>query len=229
MTSAVTVISSMATRQILSELVASYRTSDRLVEIESVGGVDAARRVRAGERFDVIVLAADAMTALCGTGDVIGDSVRVFARSPTAVAVPAGVPHPAHCDEAAIRTLVGGGVRIGLSTGPSGKNVSHMLQAWGVLAPLKSRIVQAPAGVPVARLLASGDADVGFQQLSELLGEPGIEIVGTLPPSLQPMTIFCCGIGRHAADTALAKDLIDAFVSSDAAAAKRRGGMEPAA
>ncbi len=229
MAAIVTVISSMATRQILTELAASFSTAGRTIRIESVGGIDAARRVRAGESYDVVVLASDAMTALVDGGHVIGESVRVFACSPTAMAVPAGVPHSTQCDEAAIRGLVMDEKRIGLSTGPSGRSMARLLQSWDAVSSRKSRIVTAPPGVSVARLLAGAEADVGFQQLSELLNEPGIEIVGTLPHSLQPLTVFACGSLNGTADIASAQDLIDALVSDAAAAAKRRGGMEPGA
>jgi molybdate transport system substrate-binding protein len=225
----ITVISSMATRQILNALAASQSQNGCSVHVVSIGGVDAARRIRNGEAFDIVVLAADAMQALADEGHIVHDSMREFARSPTAVAVRAGAPRPAMCDEATIRALISGQQRIGLSTGPSGKSVAQLLQGWKGLPPLTSRIVQAPPGVPVARLIANGEADVGFQQLSELLGEPGIEIVGALPESLQPMTAFFCSLGRRVGDITAAAAVIAAFTSEDASAAKRQGGMEPGA
>jgi molybdate transport system substrate-binding protein len=176
-----------------------------------------------------VVLATDALQALTAEGYVIPETVRIFARSPTAIAVPAGAPRPPYLDEAAIKALVSDAKRIALSTGPSGKSIAQLLQRWDVAENSKRQIVLAPPGVPVARLLARGDADVGFQQLSELLGEPGIEIIGTVPPSLQPMTIFSCGIGRNAADVTAAQNFLVAFMSTDAAAVTiKRGGMEPA-
>ena len=222
----ITVISSMATRQILNELIVADTQTGRSVKLVSVGGVDAARRLRAGEVFDLVVLASGALEALSDDGYVIGDSIRTFARSPTAVALPAGVPRPARCDETAIRDLVSNAKRIGISTGPSGVSIERLLRDWGV-PDLERRIVRAAPGVPVARMRASGEADIGFQQLSELLGEPGIEIVGAMPISLQPTTIFSCGIGRGIADAAATRDFIRFLVSDDAAAAKRRNGMEP--
>jgi molybdate transport system substrate-binding protein len=225
----VSVISSMATKQILNELAALCNDAGRPVCVDSVGGVDAARRIRNGETFDVVVLAADAIQTLSNEGFLTPDSIEIFARSPTALALPAGVPLPAQCDEATVRALVSGAKRIGLSTGPSGKNIAQLLQAWDATEQLHSRIVLAPPGVPVARLISSGAADVGFQQLSELLGEPGIQIAGTLPPSLQPMTVFTCAIARNTANVASASAVIATFVSVTAAAIKRRGGMEPAA
>ena len=70
-------------------------------------------------------------------------------------------------------------------------------------------------------LLSNGDADVGFQQLSELMGQPGIEIVGTVSETLLPMTVFACGIGSRAADSIGAKALLNALVLLATAATKR--------
>ena len=228
MTKPITIISSMATQQILQELTLDYsKKTGQSVEVQSVGGIDAARRIHAGEVFDLIVLASDAIKALSDDGFVISDSIREFARSPTAMAVPAGAPHPATCDEAAIKSLVSSVQHIGVSTGPSGTNIAKLLTSWGLFDKSDRRIVQAPPGVPVARLLLNGDADVGFQQLSELLGQPGIEIVGTVPVDLQPMTIFTCCIGRRAAGGIGARSLLSALLSGDTAATKRKNGMEP--
>ena len=226
----ITVISSMATRQILNELIAADTQTGRSVNLVSVGGVDAANRLRAGEVFDLVVLASGALEALSDEGYVEGyvlrDSIRTFARSPTAMAVPADIPRPARCDEAAIRVMVSNAKHIGISTGPSGTSIERLLRDWGV-PDLEHRIVRALPGIPVARMLASGEADIGFQQLSELLGEPGIAIVGAIPTNLQPMTIFASGIGRATADAAAARDFMRFLVSDDATAAKRRNGMEP--
>ena len=103
-----------------------------------------------------------------------------------------------------------------------------MLRDWGVYETTKSRIVQAPPGVPVSHLLNSGEVDVGFQQLSELQGGSGIEIVGTLPESLQPMTLFAVGIMHRASDSGGAQALVRFLLSDETNDTKRRNGMEPA-
>ena len=114
-------ISSMATRQVLAELADAWqRRSGEIVAIESVGGVDAARRVQAGEPFDVVFLAADAIDKLAAAGRVVpGSKVDLF-RSPVAVAVRAGSVHPDIASEAALRQAVLEAPSIGYSTGPSG-------------------------------------------------------------------------------------------------------------
>ena len=218
----------MATRQILAELATTYtKATGRHVVVDSVGGVDAAKRIRAGAAYDLAILASDALTHLADDGLVVRDSLRVFAVSSTAVAVPSGAVKPATCDEATIKDLLGRARAVGLSSGPSGTHVRAMLDAWNANAAKAPHIVQSAPGVPVARLLASGDVDVGFQQLSELLGEPGIDIVGVVPEALVPITTFTVGMCRSAADVAQTHALIAFLLSAEAMPIKRRFGMEP--
>jgi molybdate transport system substrate-binding protein len=222
-------ISSMATRQILAELANAYAASTaEKVAIESVGGVDAAKRIRAGEAFDFAVLASDALGELERDGCIVPGSILGFAQSPMAMAIRAGATHPATLDEAAVRAAMLAVRAIGISTGPSGSHVVKLVRDWGLEDALSNRIVQAQPGVPVARLLASGEVDLGFQQLSELLDAPGIEIVGALPQAIQPMTIFAAGICEAAANAAAARAFIAYLASDQSTEAKRRHGMAPA-
>lgn len=227
MTARMSVISSMATRQVLAEVAPAFGLAAGCkVDVVSVGGVEAARRIRAGEAFDVVVLAGDALRRLAEDGHVRVDSLRDVALSPTALAVRAGGRRPASMDAAAIRAFVTAAASVGVSTGPSGGAVRKLLATWtGESA--EQRIVEAPTGVPVARLIADGTAEIGFQQLSEMLGEPGIDIVGAMPVELQPMTVFSGAIGR----AATAGDRAAKFLGyvRTATAALRRQGMEPVA
>jgi molybdate transport system substrate-binding protein len=221
-------ISSMATRQILAELAESYAMSTaEKVAIESVGGVDAAKRIRAGEAFDFAVLASDALHQLEGDGCIVRGSILGFAQSPMAMAVRIGAKRAATLDAAAVRAAMLEARAIGISTGPSGAHVLELVRDWGLEQELSKRIVQARPGLPVAALLARGEADLGFQQLSELLDAPGIEIVGVLPEAIQPMTIFAAGICRAAANATLARAFIEFLASDQSAEAKRRHGMVP--
>ena len=102
----ITGISSMATRQVLAELAQAFQQrSGCEVAIESVGGVDAAKRVQAGERFDVVILASDAVDRLIASGRVVGERVDLV-RSPVAIAVRAGGPRPDVSSERAVRQAV---------------------------------------------------------------------------------------------------------------------------
>ena len=220
-------ISSMATRALLAELATAYaaRSGGAAVAFESVGGVDAAKRVAAGETFDVVVLASDAIDKLIAAGAVNGGRVDLV-RSPVALAVPAGAARPDIGDEAAVRAAVLAAKTIGYSTGPSGTFLMSLFERWGIADEVRARTVQAPAGVPVGSLVARGDVALGFQQYSELKGLPGIDVLGLLPPAIANITTFSGAVCRAAAQPEAAAALLAYLVSSDTVAVKRRHGME---
>jgi molybdate transport system substrate-binding protein len=228
-TSPLTGISSMATRALLGTLAgACAAQGGPAVTFESVGGVDAARRVAAGERFDVVVLASDAIGKLAEAGHVDAASVTPLVRSGVAVAVRSGAPVPDLSDEAAAKAAVLAAPRIGYSTGPSGTALLKLFERWGVADTLRGRLVQARPGIPVARLVADGEVELGFQQLSELLDVPGITIAGDLPVAIQITTVFTAAVCSTAAQPEAARALI-AFLASPATAdTKRRHGMDAA-
>lgn len=219
-------ISSMATRQLLAELTAAYtRASGREVALEAVGGVDAARRVAAGEAFDAVVLAADAIDKLVAGGAVVAGSRVDIVRSPVALAVRAGAPRPDISTLEALTNALRTGGRIGYSTGPSGSYLVQLCARLGI--ETKDRLVQASPGVPVASLVARGECELGFQQLSELVGHEGVEVIGLLPPGAEHITTFSAGLCSTAADAGAVRDWIAFLNAPEAAAVKRRHGMEP--
>ena len=219
----------MATRQVLAELATAYRQQSGVaVAFESVGGVDAARRIEAGEPFDVVVLAADAILKLVNAGRVIADSATDVVRSPVAIAVRAGKPRPDIASEDALRRAVLEMPTLGYSTGPSGVEVMKLFERWDIADTVRERVVQAPPGVPVGQLVASGQVELGFQQLSEMMHVPGIDVLGTMPPGCEIVSTFSAGVCGTSARPEAARAFI-AFMQSPAATeAKRRHGMEPA-
>ena len=229
MSSRLTGISSMATRALLAELSAAYAQRTGIaVAIESVGGVDAAKRVQAGESFDVVVLASDALAKLAASGRVAPDSVADLVHSGVAVAVKAGAPRPDLSGEEAVKRAVLAARSIGYSTGPSGTALLQLFERWGVMAQLEGRLVQARAGVPVGTLVASGEVELGFQQRSELIHLQGIDLVGDLPEAIQIDTVFSAGVCAASSQPEAAAALIAFFASPETAEAKRRQGMTPA-
>jgi molybdate transport system substrate-binding protein len=222
-------VSSMATREVLAELVAQYeRATGEPVAAEAAGGVDVAKRVQAGETVDVVVLAADAIEKLIAAGKVVAGSRVDVVRSGVAVAVRAGAPRPAIDTEAALKRAVEAARSLSYSTGPSGVHLESTFARWGILAAIRERIVVPPPGVPVASLVADGRAELGFQQASELLGRPGVDVLGPLPAPTQIMTIFAGGIAAACTRPDAARALLAYLASPAAAEAKRRYGMEPA-
>lgn len=229
MSAAIRGISSMATRELLAELAAVYgQRAGEAVRIESVGGVDAARRVQGGEAFDLVVLASDAIDRLAAGGAVLADSKVDLVHSPVAVAVREGTALPDVGSEDALRRTVQAAATIGYSTGPSGAALLRLFERWGLAADLQPRLVQAPPGVPVGALVASGEVALGFQQLSELIHQGGIALAGVLPQPVAIVTTFSGAVCAGSSRAESARRLLAFMASPDADGAKRRQGMEPA-
>lgn len=222
-------ISSMATRLLLADLVAAYASAHgRKVAIESVGGVDAARRVQAGEDFDVVVLASDAIDKLVASGHAVAGSRVDIVRSDVAVAVKAGASRPDIGSEDAVRRAVLAAPTIGYSTGPSGTALLQLFQRWGIAEQVRERTVQARPGVPVGTMVASGEVALGFQQFSELKDLRGIDVLGLLPPAIQVTTVFSGAVCTASRQPDAVRELLAFMASPATAATKERHGMEPA-
>jgi len=222
-------ISSMATRDVLADGCEAWqRRSGCDVAVQAVGGVDALHRVQEGEAFDFVVLAADAIERLATDALVVAASVTPLARSAIVVAVRAGAPQPDVSSEAAVRDAVLRARAIGYSTGPSGRHVRRLVERWGVLDRIESRLVEAPPGVPVATLIARGTVDVGFQQASEFMRAPDVAIVGPLPPEIQAITVFSGALCTASSRRADAGALLAFLASTECDATRRHHGMAPA-
>ena len=222
-------ISSMATRQLLAELLGTFhRRTGHRVAMESIGGVEAAKRVKAGEAFDVVVLASDAIANLVAASHVLAGSKVDLVHSGVAVAVKAGAARPDIGSEEALKRAVQSAKSIGYSTGPSGVALEKLFERWGIADEVRQRTVQAPPGVPVGTLVARGEAALGFQQLSELMHLEGIDVIGPLPAAVQITTTFSGAVCATSKEGDTVRALLDFMVSPQAAETKRRHGMEPA-
>jgi molybdate transport system substrate-binding protein len=223
-------ISSMATRQVLNELAAAYQQrSGQPVQVTSIGGVDAAKRVAAREPFDFVVLAADAIDKLIAGGSVVAGSRVDLVDSGVAIAVKAGTRHPDVSTEEALKRAVLAAPTVGYSTGPSGVALVKLFERWGIAQELQGRLVQAPPGIPVGSLVARGEVALGFQQLSELIHLEGIDVLGPMPAAVQITTTFSGGLCTASSQGEAVRAMLAFMASPDAEAAKRRNGMDPAA
>jgi molybdate transport system substrate-binding protein len=221
-------ISSMATRHVLADLTAAaVATGLARMDVESVGGVDAADRVAAGEPFDLVFLADGALAKLADAGHVDAATLTPLVLSQVAVAVgsdssqpAARPPGAAFADADGVREALRAAKRIGYSTGPSGTALVRMIDGWGLTDELGDRLVQARPGTPVAKSLADGDVDLGFQQLSELVGQRGIRILGVMPDDCAIDTVFAGAVSASSADTRRAAAVLAFFASPQAAPIK---------
>ena len=195
----ITGISSMATRRVLAELARGYELeTGKRASFEAVGGVDAAKRVRSGERFDLVVLAADVMAKLGAENFLLPGTLAAFVRSPMALAVKAGAPRPNVTNAKSLQAAFAVAGSVGYSTGPSGTHLLEVAKKWGLdpngERPASSRPSPAfrsrPSSPAAGRRSASSNS-------SEFLDKPGIDIVGLAPPPLQSVTTFSVGIGAR--------------------------------
>ena len=220
------IISSMATRLLLADLSAQWMHGGGVpMAVESVGGLDAARRIESGEAFDGVVLAAGAIEKLIANGHVVPGSRVDIARSSVAVAVKAGTLLPDISTEAGLRGAVEAAPSVGYSTGPSGVAIMALFERWGMPRSRTSKFVQTPPGVPVGSLVARGELALGFQQLSELMHLDGIAVVGTLPEPVAIITVFSSAICTKSTERQHIADFFTFAASPSAIDVKQRHGM----
>jgi molybdate transport system substrate-binding protein len=221
-------LSSMAAREVLAELIKGFTAqSGQPVLATAAGGVEVAKRIQAGEDVDVVVLSDSAIDKLIAGSQLRAGRVDLV-KSGVAIAVRSGAPQPDITTEAAVKAVVMAASSISYSTGPSGVYLEKLFERWGILEDLRPRIVVPPPGIPVGSLVADGQAALGFQQLSELLNMPGIEVLGPLPAAIQTITTFSAGISVRCEQPQVAAQLLSYLRDPAATAVKQHYGMEPA-
>ena len=184
-------------------------------------------RLARGEPVDVLIMVGGALDELIRTGKVVRESRRELANSGIGMAVRAGTPRPSIGSVEDLKQALMNAKSIAYSDSASGVYLSgELFPRLGLSGALRDKARMIP-GEPVGAVIARGDAELGFQQISELLPIPGIELVGPLPPEVQKITPFAAGIAAVARQPQVGRELIDFLSSAAAAPAIRRAGMEP--
>jgi molybdate transport system substrate-binding protein len=223
------VLSTQAPQQAYLELVAQFeKATGHKVATVFTGTLNVQKRLADGEAYDLIIMAGPAIDEQIGLGKVVAGSRADLAKSGTGVAVRKGAAKPdIRSAEALKRTLLAA-KSIGYSTGPSGVYMQSVFEKLGIAGDIKGKLKQTSSGVFVGTLIASGEAEIGFQQISELVHFPGIDYLGPLPGELQRMTVFSAGIHAGAKHAEAAKALVRFITAPAAAAVFRKHGLEPA-
>jgi molybdate transport system substrate-binding protein len=185
-------------------------------------------RLNRGEEIDVVIMAAPRLDELIKEGKVRAEGRVDLARSYIAMVVKAGAPKPDISTLDALKKTLLAARSIACSDSDSGLYLTtELFQKLGIADRIKGKVIKIEA-TPVGEAVASGNAEIGFQQISELLPVKGIDIAGPLPPGAQRVTFFAAGIPVTARNPEAAKRLIQWLASSAAYAAIRKSGLEPA-
>jgi len=220
------VMASAAFREAYLELVPQFeRATGHKVENLWVPSVQMMSRLKSGETVDIVILSATSLDELIKAGIIA--SRTDLARSGVGMAVRAGAAKPDISSGEALKRAVLAAKSVVYSTGPSGIYLAGLFRQMGIEDQVKPKLKQVqgePAGASVAR----GEAEIGFQQMSELLPVPGIDIVGPLPPDVQRITTFSAGLHARAKEPNAAKALVKLMTAPEAAPIIRKRGMEPA-
>ena len=184
-------------------------------------------RLERGEAVDVVIVADDALEQLIKDGRVIAGSRVDLARSSIGMAVRAGAPKPDISSVDALKRTLLQAKSIAYSASVSGLYLStELFQRLGIADQVmrKSRRIDRER---VGAVVARGEAEIGFQQISELLPEPGIDYVGPLPPEVQRVTVYSAGVAAASRNAIAARALIRFLASSAAAKTVAKSGLEP--
>jgi molybdate transport system substrate-binding protein len=191
------------------------------------GVVGVTKRVADGESADVIMLPAPQIDELIRLGKLFGDTRVNVATSGVGIAIRAGAPKIDVSSSDAVRRALQNARTIAYSTGPSGVHIERLIARWGLTDQLRAKIVPPLPNVPIGEVVARGDAEIGFQQVSELLPVQGIDYLGPLPADIQETTVFCAAIHKAAEEVEAARALLKYLTAPEAAATIRKAGMEP--
>jgi molybdate transport system substrate-binding protein len=222
----ISVIGSPGVREISNRLVPEFeKATGHKVLIIWDGVNNVAKRVSGGETADLVFLPAPEIGTLIKEGKLVAESRVVLATSGIGVAIRAGAPRIDASSSEGIRKALLAARTIAYSGGPSGVHMATLLQNWGIADKVKLAAV--PTGTPVGEVVARGDADIGFQQISELLPVKGIDYLGPLPPDIQEVTVFAAALHKAAGPTDAARALLKFMTAPEAVAIIRKAGMEP--
>ncbi len=198
------------------------------VDNDTVGALT--KRIESGESFDLAVLTPSALDNLSGKGKIVTGSGTKLARVGIGVVVKEGAPKPDIGSVEAFKKALLAAKSIAYidpaAGGSSGIYVAGLLDKLGIAAEMKGKSKLIHGGA-VAEHIASGEAELGIHQISEILPVKGVPLVGPLPADIQNYTVYAAGIGAQAKAPDAAKDLLEALAGPAAAEVLKSKGMDP--
>jgi molybdate transport system substrate-binding protein len=221
-------LGSPAIREAYNEIVPHFEKATGHKVITTWAGTnDVMKRIGGGETVDVVILASYALDELIKQGKLTASSRTNLVKSGVGVAVRAGAPRIDISSGESIKVALLKANSLAYSSGPSGVYLAGLMEKWGIAEQIKPKLKVVTTGEPVGLLVARGEAEIGFQQVSELLPVKGIDYLGPLPPDIQQVTVFAAAVHSAAAQPEAARALINFIASPEALPAIKKSGMEP--
>lgn len=222
------VIGSPGFREAYTDLLPGFEKSAPHRVTTVWGGVnEVAKRVADGEVADIVILPAAQIDDLIRRGKLVPETRVDVAKSGIGVALALGAPKIDASSSDGIKKALIAAKSIAYSTGPSGMHMAEVIEKWGLTGQLKAKIKISPPNTPVGVMIERGDAELGFQQVSELIRIKGINYLGALPDDINEITVFSAAVHRNAASPDAAKALVKYLSAPEAAATIRKTGMDP--
>jgi molybdate transport system substrate-binding protein len=185
-------------------------------------------RLRRGEVVDVVIVADGVLVGFVKDGLILAESYTPLARSAIGMAVRAGAPKPDISTAEALKRTLLEAKSIAYSASVSGDYVStELYQRLGIADQVVSKSRRIEGGERVGAVIARGEAEIGFQQISELLPVPGIAHITALPPEVQRVSVFSAGVSVSTTDSETAHAVVKFLASAEAADAITKSGLEP--
>lgn len=222
------VLSTQATEDAYKELVPQFeKASGHKVTTVFTGTLGANKRLADGETYDLLIMSSASIDEHLKSGKLAAGSRVDLAKSGVGIGVKAGAAKPDISSVEALKKTLLAAKSIGYSTGPSGIYIVSLFDKLGIADAVKPKLKQTPTGVFVGTLIASGEAEIGVQQVSELSHFPGVDYVGPLPEAVQRYTTFSSGVPADAKQAEAAKALVKFITAPAAAEAYQKRGMQP--
>ena len=185
-------------------------------------------RLRRGEPVDVVIVADAVLTGLIKEGLILAESYTPVARSAIGTAVRTGAAKPDIGTVEALKRTLLKAQSIAYSASVSGDYLTtELLQRLSIADQVLSNCRRIEGGERVGAVIARGEAEIGFQQMSELLPVPGIDHITPLPPEVQKVSVFSAGVAASTSDADAAQAMVKFIASPEAAAAITHSGLEP--
>src|SRR5262245_21947257 len=222
-------LGSTAMREALDELVPLFeKASGHKVVLSLYPAASLVTKVKEGAPADLVMTTPDNVEALTAAGRLVPSTRVDFVHSRVGVAVKAGAPKPDLSTPDSLKAAFLAAKSIGISRGPSGVHLLSAMQKIGIADQVKAKMVQPDLGVRVGTLVANGRAEIGVQQIGELLPIPGIVYIGPLPGELQTVIVYGMGRSANAKQWDAASTLVKFLTSPEVGPILKKIGLDPA-